>query len=118
MMVACGLGFQVLAECGLATSRFQPDSHGSFPAFTRTLARLMSPPLCSMPGWVKVAGAACALPWVSAAAVPPTAPAAARPPAARSRPRRLISGVFLRIIAMIPFRGWDLVDRSGAGLLD
>ena len=58
MIVACGPGRPGGWEWELAVSRFQPDSQGSVPAATRTLARLMSPALCSMPGWVKVAGAA------------------------------------------------------------
>jgi hypothetical protein len=91
MIVACGRGVQVLAEWELAVSRFQPDSQGSLPAATRTLARLSSPYACSMPGWVKVAGAAAAVLPVRAVAEAPTARAAVRPPAVFSRPRRLNS---------------------------
>ena len=58
MIVAVARGVQVDWEWRLAVSLFQPDSQGSSPAATLTLARLMSPALWSMPGWVKVAGAA------------------------------------------------------------
>src|SRR6478672_6196964 len=90
MMVAVARLVQVDWEWALATSLFQPDSQGSVPAATLTLARLMSPALCSMPGWVNVDGAASAV--VAVAETPaPRVRAAVRPPAVLSRPRRLNS---------------------------
>src|ERR1700754_3554671 len=90
MIVAVARFVQVDWEWELAVSLFQPESQGSVPAATLTLARLMSPALCSMPGWVKVAGAACA---VVATVAPRRATAAVRPPAVFRRPRRLNSVV-------------------------
>ncbi|GAA2310889.1 hypothetical protein GCM10010431_33770 [Streptomyces kunmingensis] len=68
------------------------ESRGEEPVgvATRTLARLRSPPLCSVPGCAKAAaGAASAasLP-VTVRTVPPTAPAAASDPAMPRAPRR------------------------------
>src|SRR3954464_11466560 len=92
MTVAVARLVQVDWEWELATSLFQPDSQGSVPAATLTLARLMSPALCSMPGWVQVEGAASAVvAMLVARAPPPRARAAPRPPAVLSRPRRLNS---------------------------
>src|SRR4051812_36562776 len=91
MIVAVARLVQVDWEWELAVSLFQPESQGSVPAATLTLARLRSPALCSMPGWVQAEGAASAV--VAANAPLPRASAAPSPPAVLRRPRRLNSVV-------------------------
>lgn len=98
MTVAWGLAFHPDCACELAVSRFQPASQGSFPAATRTFARLSSPKAFSMPGWVKTAGAAWAEPPMAAVASVPTVPARATPDAAFSMSRRLVPCALLRLI--------------------